>query len=347
MLLVSVSELVEGDTLSKGLYAPDGRLLLKQGMRLNERLIEGIKRLGQHYVFVEALGHRAGAAGDWQRNMRAAAAELLNRCLQSVRRQEPIPAGPLLDWAEQIAGYVPDTPSLAIRADDLAYDQDALIARSLNVSILSTAIAAELGYRGAELRDVIVGSLLHDIGLAVPLEDKLALHHPAIGYDLLRKIPGFPAGSLQIVLQHHERIDGRGFPQGAAGHEIREASQICAFACDIDDFLNQSLTERLPHEGIEFAMSKIDTTCEYGVVRAFLNVFEPYPVGAAVTLTGRLEGTVVRVHAANPSRPVVRLRATGDLFDLMAHPAFRIECVHAARNSVHTGGSACPSLHRS
>lgn len=333
MLLVSVSELVEGDMLSKGLYAPDGRLLLKQGMRLNGRLIEGIKRLGQHYVFVEALDHRAGAApGDWKRNLRAAAAELLGRCMQSVRRQEPFPAGPLFDWADQIAGVIPDTSSLTIQADDLAYDQEAIIAHSLNVSILSLAMAKQLGYPEDALRDVVIGSLLHDIGLAVPLDDKLALHHPLIGYDLLRKIPGFPAGALQIVLQHHERIDGRGFPQGLASGDIREASQICALACDVDDFLNQSLTERLPHEGIEFAMSKIDTSYDYGIVRAFLNVYEPYPVGTAVTLTGNLEGTVVRIPAANPARPVIRLHATGDRFDLMAHPAFRIERVRAARN---------------
>ncbi len=319
--------------LSKGLYAPDGRLLLKQGMRLNGRLIDGIKRLGQHYVFVEPLDHRCGAAaGDWKRNLRAAAADLLDRCMQSVRRQEPFPAGPLFDWGDQIAGAIPDASSVTIQADDLVCDQEAIIAHSLNVSILSLAISKQLGYREDELRDVVIGSLLHDIGLAIPLDDKLALHHPMIGYDLLRKIPGFPACALQIVLQHHERIDGRGFPQGLAGGEIREASQICALACDIDDFLNQSLTDRLPHEGIEFAMSKIDTSYEYGVVRAFLNVYEPYPVGTVVTLTGHLEGTVVRIHAANPARPVIRLHATGDRFDLMAHPAFRIESVNAVRN---------------
>jgi len=326
MLLVPVSDLVEGDMLGKGLYSPDGRLMLKQGIRLNDRLIDGIKRLGQHYVFVEATESRTGSyRKDWKKNIREVSRQLLERCVQSVRRKEAFPAAPLFDWADQIIDAIPDTAAIRIQTEDLAYDREALIDHSLNVSILSISIAKTLGYRDADIRDIAIGSLLHDIGLAVPLEDKLALHHPLIGFDLLRKIPGFPASALQIVLQHHERMDGRGFPQGLRGDELREASQICALASDMDDFLNQSLSDRLPHEGFEFAMSKIDNSYSYGVVRAFLNVYEPYPIGTGVTLTGGLAGVVAGNHAAHPCRPVIRLLATGDRFDLMEHPAFRIE----------------------
>jgi len=328
MLLVSVDELAEDDLLGKGLYAPDGRLMLKHGVRLNARLIEGIKRLGHSYVFVQMTDRRSQAgSADWKRNMRTIAEDVLMRFLEAVRTNKPLPVRPLYDWADYVSEALPEKAEISIRPDDLAKAREAIAARGVNVGILSAAIAKSLGYREAAIRDVAIGSLLHDIGLAVPLENKLALHHPAIGYDCLRKIPGFPQAALQIVLQHHERIDGRGFPQGLRGEDVREASQICALAGDIHEFLNESLTDRLPHEGIEYAMSKIDTSYHYGVVRAFLDIYEPYPVGTRVTLTGHLQGTVIENNRAHAARPVIRLQASGDRFDLMQHPAFLIERV--------------------
>ncbi|WP_219641264.1 HD-GYP domain-containing protein [Cohnella sp. CFH 77786] len=326
MLLVPVHELKDGDRLGRGLYSGDGRLLLKQGIRLNDRMIEGIKRLGLNYIYVEISDNGSGSAGrDWKRNLRAVTGELLDRCFQAIRRNGTFPAKPLFDWAEHLSGIVTEKPDFKLGPGDLTMDQEELIAHSLNVCFLSMLTAKALGYGERLLREVAIGSLLHDIGLAVPLEDKLVMNHPLIGFDILRKVPGIPTNALQIVLQHHERIDGRGFPQGIRGRAFREASQICAVACEFDDFMNRSLTPRLPEEGFDYVMSKIDTSYDYGVVRAFLRIFEPYPVGTAVKLTGNLEGTVIETNPANPNRPVVQLRATGGRIDLMRHPTLRIE----------------------
>ncbi|WP_123041323.1 HD-GYP domain-containing protein [Cohnella candidum] len=326
MLLIPVQDLVEGDLLGKGLYTPDGRLMLKQGIRLNDRMIEGIKRLGQHYIYVEMADHRASETGwDWKTNLRSLTEDLLTRCFESVRRNDGLPVKPIFDWADHLSGLLAEKTEVKIGPADLSQEREELIAHSLNVCFLSVMTAKALGYRENELRDVAIGSLLHDIGLAVPLEDKLVLNHPMIGFDVLRRLPGLSIPSLQIVLQHHERIDGRGFPHGIRGDAFRQPSQICALASEFDDFMNRSLTPRTPCEGFDFVMSKIDNAYDYSVVRAFLNVFEPYPVGTAVTLTGSLEGTVVETNPGCPSRPIIRLRATGDRFDLMQHTTFRIE----------------------
>jgi hypothetical protein len=54
VLIIPVNELVEGDLLGRGLYAPDGRLMLKEGITLNSNLIDGIKKLGHRYISVES-----------------------------------------------------------------------------------------------------------------------------------------------------------------------------------------------------------------------------------------------------------------------------------------------------
>lgn len=326
MQLVSVQNVKEGDQLGKCLYTADGRLMLKQGMRLNQRMIDGIKRMGQHYIFVEMAGADS-AAGEWNwmLNMRSLSEDLLKQIYQSVRQNGAFPVKPLVDWSEHMSGIVAELTEMRISPLDMLQERENLIAHSLNVTFLSMLTGKALGYKVQQLRELAIGCLLHDIGLAVPLDDKLAINHPLIGHDMLRKISDIPLQSLQIVLQHHERVDGRGFPQGLKGREVREAAQICSISSDFDDFMNHSLTKRLPCEGIDFVMSKIDTSYDYHVVRAFLKIFEPYPVGTAVTLTGNLVGTVVETNPSHPCRPVIRLSTTGDRFDLLHHTTFRIE----------------------
>lgn len=325
MRLVSVHQLTEGDLLGKELYSADGRLMLKQGIRLNDRMIEGIKRLGQHYVYVEMNESPNLAAEGWKENLRSVTEDLISGLFQSLRRNEPPQAKPLTDWAEHMTDIVGEKQDIKMSSKDMSKVPETLIAHSLNVCFLSVLTAKALGYKTAAIREVAIGSLLHDIGMAVPMDDRLALHHPQIGYDIVRRMPGISQEAALIVLQHHERVDGRGFPIGTRGSGFRQAAQICGVAGEFDEFMNHSLTNRLPCEGFEYIMSKIDTAYDYDVVRAFLKIFEPYPTGTAVTLTGSLKGTVSEQNPAHPCRPVIRLNATGDRFDLMAHPTFRIE----------------------
>ncbi|MGC8976944.1 MAG: HD-GYP domain-containing protein [Candidatus Ratteibacteria bacterium] len=108
----------------------------------------------------------------------------------------------------------------------------------LNVSKLSEAIAREMGYKKDEIKEIVWASLLHDIGkisipceiLVVPrkltnIEFTLIKTHPITGYNILKVIPNFEKVA-QIVLQHHERIDGSGYPKGLIGEQILKEARI-------------------------------------------------------------------------------------------------------------------------
>jgi putative nucleotidyltransferase with HDIG domain len=326
MRIVPVNELVEGDQLGRGLYTSEGRLLLKQGISLNHRLIEGIKRLGHSYIFVEMTAQQSSMAEyDTKKSLFYLTESILQQLFKSILTTSPFPIKPLLDWADHVTAIVADEPDLTISCQDLAPGGMELITHSLNVCFLSLLTAKALGYTNAQLIDVAIGSLLHDIGHVIPYDNTLLINHPIIGYDLLKKQRGIPDSVLKIVLQHHEQIDGRGFPNGLSYFQLLEASQICGLASDFDYFMNDSTMTRLPSEGIDMVMSKIDTAYSYGVVRAFLIAFQPYPVGTQVIMTGGLSGRVQSINKANACRPVVRLDNSDSLIDLMSHMTFRIE----------------------
>lgn len=136
------------------------------------------------------------------------------------------------------------------------------------VAELSCAIAQELGFSEERLEGLRVAALLHDIGkgLFVPTEIlskpgrltiwemALVKVHPRAGYEVLKKVD-FPWPVAEIVLQHHERLDGSGYPQGLKGEEILLEARIIAVA-DVVEAMSSHRPYR-PALGVDKALDEI------------------------------------------------------------------------------------------
>ena len=112
-----------------------------------------------------------------------------------------------------------------------------------NVAFYCSLLAAELGYVGEELSEIATGGLLHDLGkldidervLNKPgkldeFEFRVIKEHPLSGFRRLTKVNEATQIQLLMTYQHHERIDGKGYPVGIGGDEIHIASRICSIA---------------------------------------------------------------------------------------------------------------------
>ncbi|MCO8121206.1 HD-GYP domain-containing protein [Stieleria sp. TO1_6] len=117
---------------------------------------------------------------------------------------------------------------------------------SNRVAELSYQLASRLGYDDAQLANIRMGGILHDIG-KIGVDDSVLRktsqltdqefeqikRHPVLGYEILKGIEQF-SGILPAVRHHHERCDGTGYPDGLAGHEIPRDAQIMAVADAFD-----------------------------------------------------------------------------------------------------------------
>jgi putative two-component system response regulator len=135
------------------------------------------------------------------------------------------------------------------------------------VSLLATAMAQELGLSPERVEGVRIAGMLHDIGkVCVPLEllakpSRLEVHemeyikmHSHWGHEILKDIP-LPWPVAEIVLQHHERLDGSGYPRGLMAGDLLQEARIIAVA-DVVEAMSSHRPYR-PALGVERALAEI------------------------------------------------------------------------------------------
>jgi putative two-component system response regulator len=130
---------------------------------------------------------------------------------------------------------------------------------------LSVKIAEQMGWSAAQLQGLQYGSILHDIGKIYIRESILRKagslspdewaemkRHTVIGADLLESVP-FLANAISVIRYHHERWDGKGYPEGLAGEEIPLDARIVAVADSFDAMTSTRVYQRAcsPHQALE------------------------------------------------------------------------------------------------
>jgi len=156
-----------------------------------------------------------------------------------------------------------------------------------NVASLTWAMAGEMELSESEIEGIHQAATIHDVGrtsipaeiLSKPssltdIEFLIVKRHPQVGYDILKMVE-FPWPIAQIVLQHHERMDGSGYPQGLSGKDILLGARILAVA-DVVEAMASHRPYR-PAHGIDKALEEIsqnrDTLYDGSVVDACIKLF--------------------------------------------------------------------------
>ncbi len=197
-----------------------------------------------------------------------------------------------------------------------------LYTHSLQVALYSISIGMANQYNHQQLIELGLGALLHDIGKTkIPTaflekssaltneEYELVKKHTTYGFDILRKEQGISLLSAHVAFQHHERLNGSGYPRGLKSEDIHEYAKIVAIA-DVYDALTSDRVYRkpvLPHEVLEYLYSNAGKEYDRKLLDLFKETVAIYPIGVNVTLSSGENGVVVDINSKYPDRPVVRI----------------------------------------
>jgi len=161
---------------------------------------------------------------------------------------------------DELLQEIHDSYSLTIKALSNALEANDLYtnSHSKRVSEIAVDIGEAIGLSASEIRNLEYAAVLHDIGkVGVPYhiinkegrltdeEFESIKGHPSIGYKILKDIP-FLKQVADIVLQHHERFDGKGYPNGVEGNNINILSRIISIADSYDAMTSSRSYRKIP-----------------------------------------------------------------------------------------------------
>lgn len=202
-------------------------------------------------------------------------------------------------------------------------DRDELTAmHSVNVAVITMVFARAQGMDRESIETLGMGALLHDIGksrLPASLlrkeeefddEDwRLIRSHPEEGYRLLQQSGGVPDEVLTIVLQHHERLNGSGYPQGLAGHQIDPQALVVGMADSYDAMCSDwpNSPPMSPHHALVRLHRDARELFGVEVAEQFVRCLGIYPVGTVLRLETGATGIVISHNRKNRLRPVLMM----------------------------------------
>ena len=225
-------------------------------------------------------------------------------------------AGKLVDG---LAARLPEAADTVLFAFNDKSAGAAIYNHSVNVTILALLLANKLELPAAARRLVGIGSLYHDVGMAeIPArlrnktedlaveERSLIEDHCRLGERMLEGMD-LPAEAMDIVRQHHEFIDGSGYPRGLRGAATSPLARLVAIVELYEQFCNSPNPNRslTPHEAMSQLFARYRARLDEAMLRSFIHLMGIYPPGSIVVLSNDSFGKVLSVHPERPLHPVL------------------------------------------
>ncbi|MCA1011853.1 HD-GYP domain-containing protein [Halobacillus halophilus] len=217
---------------------------------------------------------------------------------------------------------------------------DYLYHHSVAMSVMAAYLAYKMDYEYGEWIQVGLAGLLSDAGMArvdqrvidkqAPLTERefeQIKHHPAHSYRLVENIQALSRPAKLAILQHHERLDGTGYPLGLDHTKIQSYSQIIA----VSDMYHAMTSERVyrqkhsPFQVLENILKEQFGRYDHTVIQVLVKGLTNYSTGTNIRLSNNRRAEIVFVDQTHPTRPMIRLEEDGEIYHLKEHMHLHIE----------------------
>ncbi len=349
-----ITDKVIGKYAAKTIYGRNQRIpLVREGTMIRPSMLETMRRQGITWVWVlDSLFPDLYVREAVKNETLEVARKSLEDTFQLVQMDQRPSEKRAADLVASVQAMVEDIISnrdVVANVSHLRVWDNYTFEHSVHVAILTAIIAKHLKMTPDQMTRIGVGAILHDIGKLMvpqeilqkpatltPEEMDVIRQHPVLGWDLVHE--GFssimPTSSI-VVRQHHERLDGSGYPDGRKGDDIYLFSRIVA-AADVFDALRAERAYRpvyTPRRILQTIREETGPKLDPRAVEALLTHVAIIPEGEIVRLTNGLLGMVVTTNPGYALQPVVQVVADDrdqpverEMLDLKETPV-EVDCV--------------------
>lgn len=327
-----------------------GRNLVARGAALDDYMIESMLKLGIMSVYVQEIvddetTEELEICPEAEKNIEKLRTDDRAKVTLSASIRERVSTGIQFIYnntesdemtaatesiADDLMTSINSNDAIAIDISALKTSDEYTFKHSVDVATISMIVAKQQGLSPSEIREIGVCGLLHDIGKTkIPneilnkpgrLDDNefaIMKQHSVYGYNMIKGRPEFSPGICLGVLQHHEKINGHGYPLGATSDKICPYARILSVA-DIYDAL---VTERpykkaySQRDAVEMIMS-MTMELDIRAMKSFLESMILYPVDSIVELSNGEKARVVKNVPHYILRPTVVGLTSGKVYNL-------------------------------
>ncbi|MBM7561190.1 HD-GYP domain-containing protein [Fusibacter tunisiensis] len=347
MRFTPLDYLKENSLLAQNLTNIKNQILLRKNAKLSSKNVERIRALGFKSLYTKTPEEEALLEEDVKDIIdpivRKKAIHDIKKCIQSFedqisKQKKELIYGKAGQELVEIMGTVSSTlvdeilnsADLKISIMDLKSESDYDYEHAVNTAVLSIMTAVKKGMNVIDIQNIAKAALLANIGYKDissdvyhhdgPLTDSQRYtiqKHPEYSHALLSKNTNLNAHVRTAILQHHERMDGSGYPNNLTSDDIHDYAKIIMIA-DVYDAMTSDRIHRsafLHNEVLEYIMGNAGSLFDFDYANIFIRCIVPYPAGTYVQLSDHSKAIVLKNNPSHPLRPVIR-RFNGTTVDM-------------------------------
>lgn len=321
MKLLKLNQITGNEILAKAILTSDYKELLAEGTRVRLEYIPKLTEIGINEIFVKDNEldpqTRLILKADVNKKCKEKVQEIISK--HTYNSGEDMTE--IARTADNIINVISNDDNVATQVFDIKERSADLYEHCISTCTIAILVAIKMKLSWTEIHDLGVGCILHDIGLryvvvdyinkdmfddASPADKEEYLKHPVYGYSAVRHEEWITKISKEIILMHHERLDGGGYPLHT--NNLMITTKIAA-VCDMFDEMICGIGRRRKkvYEVIEYLKAYRGTKYDANVVDILLDFTAVYPSGDKVLLSTGDTAIVVNQNRGFPERPMVQL----------------------------------------
>lgn len=322
MRIVPVNTLKSDMELAKPVYH-NGQTLLNTGVKNLYKYKNKLLNLGIKYLYIEDKYSRDITVNDIIRDeTRQNSRKIIKDTFDNIATNNEIDINKIKDIVFTMLNDILNFDEVLVNLLDIKSFDSYTYSHSVNVAAISLLMGKILKYNKENLLLLGTGAILHDVGKIfipaeiinkaaklTPEEFKFIKEHSRLGYDFIKDYADISPVARIIILSHHERLDGTGYPKGLVKKEIHQFARVVAIA-DVFDALTSDRIYRdgwSINETVEYLQSNVNIKFDYKLVELFIRNIAVYPNGTMVFLSNGQKGIVKKQNKNFPLRPIVKL----------------------------------------
>ena len=316
MRLVAIDDLEGNEILAVPVLSANDQVLIQSDTVLRQEYIDKLRSYDVYAVYI-----KDEVFFDVEETLESSR-EVVEKILERHIYKHSAELRRIGEQAVKIIDSVISQPEVLNSVTEIRNISTDMYSHCINVCVLSTILALRLKMNERQVRNVSMGAILHDIGLKYiqvpyinvgvddmrPVDALEYKKHTVYGYSSLQEEEWLTEAAKEIILLHHEQIDGKGFPFSQQGEKLKSEVKIVSLCDDYDSLISGIGNKKIKvYQAIEYIRVHAGTKYDATIAAKFLETVAWYPVGTKVITNDGETGIVIRQNKESTDRPVIRM----------------------------------------